>query len=456
MIDMKWLCLSALVLGLLGLLVPQAHAGVGRDRATGQAIWDAAVNGRSTTIGGSNGSMRVIGPAGPATPGTAPGSAKISGGGTVPVADKRVPVNMSGEVAKDAIVGGVMGCLTGGAVGCVLGVATPLALAYVANSGVRKNPDTGDLERRDPSTPAFGDWRTEVNGQFTPWAMTKQDACTLASPMVDAYFKTIGYVSGRASFVSGERCEFYATGSDGVEGTNGHAPLYQYSGPGSPTWMPATPQEVRDALYKNDPAPGIVDELARHGNIVWTLGDPTRLVSGPASVTGPKETTTHPDGSTTERQSSTPLSYSGPTVTAGPTTTTTTKKDPQGNTTSTETTTTEPGTEPEAPPEPAPTDTELPPVPDLYTRKYPDGIVGIWNQKKEQLKNTELVQLATGLMPNVGSGGTCPSWPVNLNLATTWAYGTHDVAPPCWIWDVAKAILIFSALLLARSLIFGG
>lgn len=59
-------------------------------------------------------------------------------------------------------------------------------------------------------------------------------------------------------------------------------------------------------------------------------------------------------------------------------------------------------------------------------------------------------------MPNVGDGGSCPTWPINLDLAQWASYGTYDVAPPCWIWDVAKAILILSALLLARSLIFGG
>ncbi|MCY1248458.1 hypothetical protein D9M72_618930 [compost metagenome] len=95
-------------------------------------------------------------------------------------------------------------------------------------------------------------------------------------------------------------------------------------------------------------------------------------------------------------------------------------------------------------------------MPDLYVRKYPNGMEGIYDEYKDQLKNTSLVQLASQLMPQVGDGGTCPSWPLNMNLATWAAYGVHDVAPPCWIWGVAKAILILSALLLARALIFGG
>lgn len=108
--------------------------------------------------------------------------------------------------------------------------------------------------------------------------------------------------------------------------------------------------------------------------------------------------------------------------------------------------------EPEAPP----TDTPLGPVPDLYERKYPDGMEGVWNTYKDQLKNTSLGTLASKLMPNIPDGGTCPQWPINLDMAQWAAFGTHDVAPPCYIWGIAKAILIVSALLLARALIFGG
>ena len=108
--------------------------------------------------------------------------------------------------------------------------------------------------------------------------------------------------------------------------------------------------------------------------------------------------------------------------------------------------------EPEAPP----TDTPLGEVPDLYERKYPDGMEGVWNTYKDQLKNTSLGTLASKLMPNIPDGGTCPQWPINLDMAQWAAFGTHDVAPPCYIWGIAKAILIVSALLLARALIFGG
>lgn len=113
---------------------------------------------------------------------------------------------------------------------------------------------------------------------------------------------------------------------------------------------------------------------------------------------------------------------------------------------------------PETPKEPdtPPVDTPLGEVPDLYERQYPDGMEGVWNTYKDQLKNTSLGTLASKLMPNIPDGGTCPTWPINLDMAQWAAFGTHDVAPPCYIWGIAKAILIVSALLLARALIFGG
>lgn len=103
------------------------------------------------------------------------------------------------------------------------------------------------------------------------------------------------------------------------------------------------------------------------------------------------------------------------------------------------------------------TDPDMPPIPELYTRKYPDGIVGIWQTKTAALTQTSLVTVLGQMMPTGITGGTCPTWTLNLSFGPDWAdMGTHEVAPPCWLWDVAKAIMIISALMLARQLIFGG
>lgn len=101
------------------------------------------------------------------------------------------------------------------------------------------------------------------------------------------------------------------------------------------------------------------------------------------------------------------------------------------------------------------TDKPLPDQPKLYEPKYPDGITGVWNSKIQEIKATPLFNLASSLLPNV-SAGTCPSWKVDLTIDGWTNGGLQDVSPPCWVWDVAKLVIIASALLLARRLIFGG
>lgn len=101
------------------------------------------------------------------------------------------------------------------------------------------------------------------------------------------------------------------------------------------------------------------------------------------------------------------------------------------------------------------TDKPLPDQPKLYEPKYPDGITGLWNSKIQEIKATPLFNLAPSLLPNV-STGSCPSWKVDLSIDGWTNAGLQDVSPPCWVWDVAKLVIIASALLLARRLIFGG
>ena len=101
------------------------------------------------------------------------------------------------------------------------------------------------------------------------------------------------------------------------------------------------------------------------------------------------------------------------------------------------------------------TDKPLPDQPKLYEPKYPDGITGLWNSKLQEIKATPLFNLAPALLPNV-STGSCPSWKIDLSIDGWTNAGLQDVSPPCWVWDVAKLVIIASALLLARRLIFGG
>lgn len=231
------------------------------------------------------------------------------------------------------------------------------------------------------------------------------------------------------------------------------------------TWRPITTDQAQqkfENVIKNDANKGIVWDAVRD---YWDKGGPIEI-DQPLSVIGPaqspaststttttQQTANGPQTTTTTNTTVINYNYSGDTVTVNQTTTNITRNQ-AGDVISSSTTTKTPEASDSS--DEAPTDTPLPPVPDLYVRKYPNGMEGIYDQYKDQLKAAALVQLAKKLMPSVGDSGTCPSWPLNLDLAEWAAYGTHDVAPPCWIWDVARAILILSALLLARALIFGG
>lgn len=102
------------------------------------------------------------------------------------------------------------------------------------------------------------------------------------------------------------------------------------------------------------------------------------------------------------------------------------------------------------------TDTPLGDVPKLYTPVYPRGIEGVWSDAKSAMSGTSLARIIPSLMPSVGSSGQCPTMPINLNLSNWANFGTVDVAPPCFLWDFGKVVIIMSALLLARGLVFGG
>lgn len=101
-------------------------------------------------------------------------------------------------------------------------------------------------------------------------------------------------------------------------------------------------------------------------------------------------------------------------------------------------------------------DTALPDLPELYKPKYPEGIKGVWNDNIAAIKALPLFTLGNQLMPSFATSGACPVINIPLGLATWAAYGTRDVSPPCWVWDFGKLIIVCSALLLARRLVFGG
>lgn len=103
----------------------------------------------------------------------------------------------------------------------------------------------------------------------------------------------------------------------------------------------------------------------------------------------------------------------------------------------------------------AATDTALPAVPDFYEQKYKDGFGGVWTTRKAELQGTSLSTFAAKLMPTGLGAGSCPQFSINLDVGLQ-DFGVHDISVPCAIWQFGKFVLIISALLLARRLVFGG
>ncbi len=97
---------------------------------------------------------------------------------------------------------------------------------------------------------------------------------------------------------------------------------------------------------------------------------------------------------------------------------------------------------------------DLPEVPDLYERKYPDGLAGVWEVQSAKLLSGPIFQFLDGLVPQVGNGG-CPTWqwPSAQVLGITVG---GDISVPCYVWSFVRLVMVISALLLARRLIFGG
>jgi len=177
-----------------------------------------------------------------------------------------------------------------------------------------------------------------------------------------------------------------------------------------------------------------------------------QVMSGPASVTSaPQVTTITQGGNTTVTNTTTTVTnnYAGDTVSS---TVTNNISSTVNGVPSSETTETTPDTPEEAA---AVTDTPLGEMPVLYVRKYPDGMGGVWETRSAEIKASPLFALSAVFTPTV-AGGSCPTWTYNANIGPGMMLGTGSIAPPCWLWPMLKAVLIITALLLARSLIFGG
>lgn len=198
---------------------------------------------------------------------------------------------------------------------------------------------------------------------------------------------------------------------------------------------------------------GCYDELSSQGPL-----------DGPASQTTPamttSTTTTNPDGTTTTTSTSTSNTYTytySPTSYTYTTTSTTTTTHPDGSQTVEETTDAQPvGEEPayEEGPDPTFSDTDFPSVEPFYEQKYPDGLEGIWETRKAELLDSPFISFLESFVPSFS--GSCPSFSLNINIASWANYGVQNFPSLCYVFDFIKVIMLVTAVFTARALMFGG
>lgn len=219
------------------------------------------------------------------------------------------------------------------------------------------------------------------------------------------------------------------------------------------SWEEAEPL-MTDAAAKDYGAvdwKGITEQLLRKGGSI----DPSQItstVSGPASQTGERTVTTGKNAqgepTTTTKTTTHNYTYNNNNVTHNTTTTTTTINN---ITNEVENETTE---ETENKPDDTATDSPLPEVPELYERKYPDGLKGVWDTKSAAIMQSPLFSLASGMVPTIGDGG-CPQWSLAVDIGII-DFGVYDISLPCNVWAFVRIVILITALFLVRRLIFGG
>lgn len=255
------------------------------------------------------------------------------------------------------------------------------------------------------------------------------------------------------------------SGNPGPEGEGGITT--RYTDKTYEDWLPASMNDIAPYLARayRTPSPEVAKEIVEAGGSINlpqpNIKGPSQIVQEP--VTKTTQGTTNVNGETVPTTTTTTTSVTNNfNITNNQITNTSNKTETKTTVTNSSTgqvvsqdtkTETE---EPAEKEEPAPADTPLGDIPELYKQKYPNGIGGVINTKIAELKATPLFNLPSLLMPSLPSSGSCPSWQIDLALAGWADMGTHTVQAPCMVWDFGKVIIIVSALLLARRLIFGG
>lgn len=100
---------------------------------------------------------------------------------------------------------------------------------------------------------------------------------------------------------------------------------------------------------------------------------------------------------------------------------------------------------------------EFPGTEGLYEKKYENGIQGVLDARYAEVQNSQLFSLVGKLIPtNVPNSGTCSPFSISMNIGQGMNFGGGSIEVPCYVWTFIRVVMLISALLLARRLIFGG
>lgn len=92
----------------------------------------------------------------------------------------------------------------------------------------------------------------------------------------------------------------------------------------------------------------------------------------------------------------------------------------------------------------------------FYETKYEEGAQGIWDNFKDEIDQTSAMNAMEALTPNLGDGGTPPTWTFSFNLGQNMNFGSYTLEPDSGIWIFIRICIIITALWAARAIIFGG
>lgn len=91
--------------------------------------------------------------------------------------------------------------------------------------------------------------------------------------------------------------------------------------------------------------------------------------------------------------------------------------------------------------------------PSWWETDYEDGFEGVWLKNKQALDNTNFVIWLNSW--SFSNSGSCPVFSFDFS-SLGFNVNSFSLTPPCYLWDVLRAIFMFTSVLTFRKLVFGG